>query len=152
MDPLDFLCIAGLPTIKTNKPSNIMFYPNLYSYRMQAQYSQEYVGQVLNIDQSEYSRMESGKREPKANELNQLAKLYNTEVEKITEGSLEQMPIRKSNIQTVPIEIFERAESQRETLINALIEKNKNVEDLIQHLVLQINKSNTSKETKIKNH
>lgn len=119
-----------------------MYYPNLYSLRMQAQYSQEYVSQVLQIDQSEYSRMESGKREPKANELNALAKLYSTDTEHILNGVTEQRPQRKSGAVSVPIEIFERAEAQREILIQALIEKNNHAEGLIRQLVNLVNHKN----------
>lgn len=58
-------------------------YPNIKVLRIQNNYKQEYVADVLGISQPEYSKIESGSRRIDTKTLSELCKLYDVKVDEL---------------------------------------------------------------------
>ncbi len=52
------------------------YYPNIKALRIQYNYKQAYVGDILGITQPEYSKLESGQRKIDSRFIKELCKLY----------------------------------------------------------------------------
>jgi transcriptional regulator with XRE-family HTH domain len=58
-------------------------YPNIKSLRLQNNYKQEYVADVLGISQPEYSKIEGGTRRIDAFMITELCKLYDVKMDEL---------------------------------------------------------------------
>lgn len=59
----------------------MVHYPNLRALRMQHNYKQEYVADILGISQPEYSKLETGARKIDPTYLGELCKLYDVTID-----------------------------------------------------------------------
>ena len=58
-------------------------YPNIKAFRLQNNYKQEYVADVLGVSQPEYSKIENGSRRIDAFMISELCKLYDVKMDEL---------------------------------------------------------------------
>ncbi|MFM7310415.1 MAG: helix-turn-helix domain-containing protein [Flavobacteriales bacterium] len=59
------------------------YFPNIKALRLQNNYKQEYVADILGLSQPEYSKLENGFRKVDMTTLRELCKLYDVEMDQL---------------------------------------------------------------------
>lgn len=93
-------------------------YPNLKALRIQNNYKQEYVADVLGISQPEYSKMETGVRKVDAFFIKELCKLYDVGVEVL----LRQISIPMEDVRETEAQISRQVGGLSQDVITKLME------------------------------
>jgi transcriptional regulator with XRE-family HTH domain len=117
-----------------------MHYPQIKNLRLIKDFKQEYVANYLGMSQPEYSRLESGARTAKAQELQKLAQLYGIRVDQILQNdvnvelsTISSKPFRRND--AVPRDIVDRLLENNDELLKSLLEHQTKSERIIDRLI-----------------
>ena len=117
-----------------------MHYPQIKNLRLIKDFKQEYVANFLGMSQPEYSRLESGARAAKAQELQKLAHLYGIRVDQILQNdvnvelsTVSSKPFRRND--AVPRDIVDRLLENNDELLKSLLEHQTKSERIIDRLI-----------------
>lgn len=117
-----------------------MLYPQIKNLRLIKDFKQEYVANYLGMSQPEYSRLESGARTAKAQELQKLAQLYGVRVDQILQNdvnvelsTISSKPFRRND--AVPRDIVDRLLENNDELLKSLLEHQTKSERIIDRLI-----------------
>lgn len=75
-----------------------MFKNIIKSLRLQNNWTQQYVANLLNISLARYSHYETGKREPDYDMLKQFSKIYNVTIDYLLDNNIKKDKIKKTDI------------------------------------------------------
>lgn len=117
-----------------------MHYPQIKNLRLIKDFKQEYVANFLGMSQPEYSRLESGARTARAQELQKLAQLYGIRVDQILQNdvnvelsTVSSKPFRRND--AVPRDIVDRLLENNDELLKSLLEHQTKSERIIDRLM-----------------
>lgn len=117
-----------------------MHYPQIKNLRLIKDFKQEYVANFLGMSQPEYSRLESGGRMAKAQELQKLAQLYGVRIDQIMQhdmnielSTVSSKPFRRND--AVPRDIVDRLLENNDELLKSLLEHQTKSERIIERLI-----------------
>jgi transcriptional regulator with XRE-family HTH domain len=117
-----------------------MHYPQIKNLRLIKDFKQEYVATFLGMSQPEYSRLESGGRTAKAQELQKLAQLYGVRIDQIMQhdmnielSTVSSKPFRRND--AVPRDIVDRLLENNDELLKSLLEHQTKSERIIERLM-----------------
>jgi transcriptional regulator with XRE-family HTH domain len=126
-----------------------MHYPQIKNLRLIKDFKQEYVANFLGMSQPEYSRLESGARAAKAQELQKLAHLYGIRVDQILQNdvnvelsTVSSKPFRRND--AVPRDIVDRLLENNDELLKSLLEHQTKSERIIDRLIGFLNRKSGS--------
>lgn len=69
------------------------YFPNIKALRLQNNYKQEYVADILGLSQPEYSKLENGFRKVDMTTLRELCKLYDVEMEHLLSQQIQSIQL-----------------------------------------------------------
>lgn len=117
-----------------------MYYPQIKNLRLIRDYKQEYVASYLGMSQPEYSRLETGTRNVRAMEIQQLAQLYGVRPDQIMQSEISLdtnsssgRPYRRS--EAVPKEIVDRLIANNGELLKTVLDNQNKTERIIERLM-----------------
>jgi len=99
-------------------------YPNIKKFREALKLKQEFLAAELDIEQSEFSRMENGRRSPKPEELKKLAGIFSVSVDDLIKVSEDQATAAQTN-ESVPLAVVNRLIEQNERLMEYILKTQK---------------------------
>lgn len=120
-------------------------YPNIRNLRLIRDYKQEYVAGYLGMSQPEYSRLETGTRSVRAQDVQKLAQLYSVRPDQILQteptgefSTVPGRPYRRND--TVPREIVDRLIESNGELLKSVLEYQSKTERIIDKLMSFLDK------------
>lgn len=117
------------------------YFPNIKALRLQNNYKQEYVADILGISQPEYSKLENGFRKVDMTTLRELCKLYDVEMDHLLSQQIEPMqllanPSLAANAHANPAEsVMQKLMDNYASLLESLVRQQQTHDKIIDRLM-----------------